>query len=82
MGVKAGYHEEPDERSDVDDVIHNLLLPVVSNLDFEFLYKIASRSWVIKNPPKPVKIVLRFGQLWRSLFGLRFAVCKMERIRE
>jgi hypothetical protein len=44
MGVKAGYHEEPDEQCDVDDVIHSLLLLVVSNLDFEFLYKVASRS--------------------------------------
>jgi hypothetical protein len=47
MGVKAGYHEEPDDESDVDDVIHRLLLLVVSNLDFEFLYIVASRSWVI-----------------------------------
>jgi hypothetical protein len=69
MGVKAGCHEEPDEQSDVDDVIHSLLLLVVSNLDFEFLYKVASRSWVIKNPPKRIKIVLRFGRLWRSLSG-------------
>ena len=69
MGVKAGYHEEPDEQSDVDDVIHSLLLLVVSNIDSEFLYKVASRSWVIKNPPKPIKIVLRFGRLWRSLSG-------------
>ncbi len=60
MGVKAGYHEETDEQSDVDDIIHSLLLLVVSNLDCEFLYKVASRSWVIKNPPKPIKIVLRF----------------------
>jgi hypothetical protein len=36
MGVKTGYHEEPDDESDVDDVIHRLLLLVVSNLDFEF----------------------------------------------
>jgi hypothetical protein len=50
MGVKAGYHEEPDEQSDVDGVIHSLLLLVVSNLDSEFLYKVASHSWVIKNP--------------------------------
>ena len=63
MGVKAGYHEETDEQSDVDDIIHSLLLLVVSNLDFEFLYKVASRSWVIKNPPKPIKTVLRFGRL-------------------
>jgi len=34
MGVKAGYHEETDEQSDVDDIIHSLLLLVVSNLDF------------------------------------------------
>jgi len=67
MGVKAGYHEETYEQSDVDDIIHSLLLLVVSNLDFEFLYKVASRSWVIKNPPKPIKIVLRFGRLCRSL---------------
>jgi hypothetical protein len=71
MGIKAGYHEEPNEQSDVDDVIHSLLLLVVSNLDFEFLYKVASHSWVIKNPPKPIKIVLRFGLLWRSLSGPR-----------
>ena len=36
MDVKAGYHEEPDEQSDVDDVIHRLLLLVVSNVDFQF----------------------------------------------
>jgi hypothetical protein len=36
VGVKAGYHEEPDEQSDVNGVIHRLLLSVVSNLDFEF----------------------------------------------
>jgi len=41
MGVKAGYHEEPDEQSDVNGVIHRLLLSVVSNLDFEFLYIVA-----------------------------------------
>ena len=49
MGVKAGYHEEPEEQSDVDDVIHRLLLPIVSNIDCEFLYRVTSRSWVIKN---------------------------------
>jgi hypothetical protein len=31
MGVKAGYQEEPDDESDVDEVIHRLLLLVVSN---------------------------------------------------
>jgi hypothetical protein len=41
MGVKAGHHEEPDEQSDVNGVIHRLLLSVVSNLDFEFLYIVA-----------------------------------------
>ena len=71
MGVKAGYHEEPDEQSDVDDVIHSLLLLVVSYLDFEFLYKVASRSWVIKNPPKPIKIVLRF-----DTFGAHFRAAR------
>jgi hypothetical protein len=71
MGVKAGNHEEPNDQFDVEDVIHSLLLLVVSNFDFEFLYKVASRSWVIKNPPKPIKIVLRFGRLWRSLSGPR-----------
>jgi hypothetical protein len=43
MGVKAGYHEEPDDESDVDDVIHRLLLLVVSHLDFECLYIVASQ---------------------------------------
>jgi hypothetical protein len=40
MGVKAGHHEEPDEQSDVDDIIHSLLLLVVSNHDFEFYIKL------------------------------------------
>jgi hypothetical protein len=71
MGVKAGYHEETDEQSDVDDIIHSLLLLVVSNLDFEVLYRVASRSWVIKNPPKPIKIVLRFWTAMPLTFGPR-----------
>jgi hypothetical protein len=59
-GEKAGYREEPDDQPDVDDVIHRLLLPIVSNFDSGFLYIVRSRSWVIKNVPKRIKIMLRF----------------------